>query len=119
MGGETVAIINTTRQTVLGERIRVAETTLSRMVGLLRDHCLEPGSGLLIYPTQAIHTVAMRFAIDVLFVDRHWRVVHVRPNMVPFRMTGIHWRARCVVELPSGVIANTLTAVGDQLSVTR
>src|SRR5579862_1921281 len=104
MAGEIVAIVNTTRQTTLGERIRVAETTLGRMIGLLRDRGLDPGCGLLIYPSQAIHTVAMRFAIDVLFVDRHWRVVHVRPNMVPFRMTVIHWKARCVVELPCGVI---------------
>ena len=115
--GETIAIRNTTKNTVLGERIRVAETSLSRMVGLLRDRCLEPGAGLLIYPSQAVHTVAMRFAIDVLFVDRHWRVVSMRPEMVPFRMTGVHWKARCVLELPAGQIAQTLTAVGDQLSV--
>jgi uncharacterized membrane protein (UPF0127 family) len=119
MAGETIAIVNTTRQTALGERIRVAETALSRMVGLLRDHRLEPGCGLLIYPSQAIHTVAMRFPIDVLFVDRNWRVVHARPNMVPFRMTGIHWKAKCVLELPTGVIADTLTTVGDQLCVTQ
>jgi uncharacterized membrane protein (UPF0127 family) len=119
MAGETIAILNTTKQTVLGERIRVAETALSRMVGLLRDRGLEPGCGLLIYPSQAIHTVAMRFPIDVLFVDRDWRVVHARPNMVPFRLTGIHWKARCVLELPSGVIADTSTTIGDQLCVTQ
>jgi uncharacterized membrane protein (UPF0127 family) len=117
MASETVAISNATKNTVLGERIRVAETSLSRIVGLLRDRCLEPGTGLLIFPSQAIHTVAMRFAIDVIFVDRKWRVVSVRPEMVPFRMTGIHWKARCVIELPAGVIAKTLTSVGDQLSV--
>ena len=117
MTAETVAILNTTRDTVLGERIGVAETSISRMVGLLGKPSLEPGSGLLIIPSQAIHTVAMRFAIDVLFVDRKWRVVHVRRAMVPYRITGIHWRARCVVELPVGVIAQSLTEVGDQLSV--
>ena len=39
--------------------------------------------------------------------------------MVPFRMTGIHWKAKCVLELPTGVIADTLTTVGDQLCVTQ
>jgi uncharacterized membrane protein (UPF0127 family) len=80
---------------------------------------LEPGTGLFIIPSQAIHTVAMRFAIDVVFVDRNWRVIHVRPAMVPFRMTGLHWKARGVLELPAGVIAQTSTVVGDQLSFTE
>jgi len=58
----------------------------------------------------------MRFAIDVVFIDRKWRVVHLRRAMVPNRLTGIHWKARCVLELPVGVIAQTSTDIGDQLS---
>jgi hypothetical protein len=102
---------------VLGDRITVAETNLSRMIGLLGKRGLTPGAGLLIYPSQSIHTVAMRFPIDVVFVDRNWRVIHLRPQMVPYRLTSLHWRARCVVELPSGVIAESCTRIGDQLSV--
>ena len=104
---------------MLGDQIAVAETSLSRMVGLLGKRGLEPGSGLLIYPSQSIHTVAMRFPIDVIFVDRNWRVLYLRPQMVPYRLTGIHWRARCVIELPSGIIAETSTCIGDQLEVTE
>jgi uncharacterized protein len=119
MEAETVAVLNTTRSTVLGEQITVAGTSLRRLVGLLGKRGLEPGTGLLIIPSQAIHTVAMRFAIDVVFVDRNWQVIHLCPAMVPFRMTGIHWKARCVLELPAGVIAETSTVVGDQLSFTN
>jgi uncharacterized protein len=116
---ETVAVLNATKDTVLGERVSVAETSLSRLVGLLGKRGLEPGSGLLIIPSQAIHTIAMRFPIDVVFVDRNWRVIHLRPAMVPYRMTGIHWKARCVLELPAGMIAQTSTVVGDQLSISE
>jgi uncharacterized membrane protein (UPF0127 family) len=119
MPSSIVTVANTTRNTVLGDRIVVAETTLSRIVGLLGKRGLEPGSGLLIYPSQSIHTVAMRFPIDVVFVDRKWRVTYLRPKMVPYRMTGIHWKSRCVIELPSGIIAKTSTRIGDQLSVTE
>lgn len=115
METETVAVLNTTRNTVLGEQITVAGTSLRRLVGLLGKRGLEPGAGLLIIPSQAIHTVAMRFAIDVVFLDRDWRVIHLRHTMAPFRVSG-HWKARCVLELPSGVIAQTSTMVGDQLS---
>ena len=114
-----VAILNRTRQTVLGERVSVAATTVRRMVGLLGKPRLDPGTGLLIMPSQAIHTVAMHFAIDVLFLDRDWRVVSLRRAMPPFRMTGLHWNARCVLELPAGVIAETSTAVGDQLEIRK
>lgn len=117
MADDPVAVLNTTKSTVLGQRVSIAETSLSRMVGLLGKKGLEPGTGLLIYPSQAVHTVAMRFTIDVVFIDRNWKVVHVNPALVPYRMTGIHWRARCVLELPSGVIAETSTQVGDQLEI--
>lgn len=102
---------------MLGQRIRVAGTSLTRLVGLLGKRGLDSGTGLLIIPSQAIHTVAMRFAIDVVFVDRNWRVIHLRRAMPPFRLTGLHWKARCVLELPTGVIEQTSTAIGDQLSI--
>ena len=117
MSEETVAILNTTRKTVLGERIWVAETSLSRMVGLLGKKGLDPGTGLLIVPSQAVHTVGMRFTIDVVFIDRRWKVIHLRPEMVPYRLTSIHWRARCVLELPAGAIAKSSTVVGDDLFI--
>jgi len=87
------------------------------MVGLLGKSGLDADGGLLIIPSQAVHTVAMRFPIDVVFVDRHCRVVHLDPALVPYRVTGLHWRARCVLELPVGVIARTSTSVGDELQI--
>ncbi len=114
---QTVKVVNATRDTVLGERIAVADTGMTRLVGLVGRPGLNPGEGLLIIPSQAIHTVAMRFAIDVVFVDRNWHVIHLSPAVVPFRLTGLHWKARSVLELPAGMIAQTSTSVGDQLSI--
>ena len=116
MGTEVFTVLNSTRNTVLGDHIRVADTSLSRLVGLLGKRELAPGAGLLIIPSQAIHTVAMRFAIDVVFLDRDWRVIHLCPKVVPYRLTGIHWKARSVLELPVGVITQSSTAIGDSLS---
>ena len=102
---------------MLGKRIRVAETSWSRLVGLLGERGLEPGTGLLIIPSQSIHTIGMRFAIDVVFVDRNWQVIHLRPAMVPYRVTGLYWKASFVLELPVGVISQSSTVIGDQLSL--
>lgn len=114
---QTVRVLNTTKGTVLGGRVGVADTSLSRMVGLLRHSSMEAGSGLLIVPSQAVHTVGMRFPIDVVFVDKRLRVIHVQPSLVPYRLSGLHWRARCVLELPTGTIAETRTSVGDELQI--
>ena len=117
MAMQKVKVLNATRDTVLGDRIAIADTSMSRLVGLLGKRGLESGEGLLIFPSQAVHTVAMRFAIDVVFLDRDWRVIHLAPAVSPFRVTGLHWKARSVLELPVGVIAQTATSVGDELSI--
>jgi len=117
MAMQTVRVLNATKGTVLGDSVAVADTSLRRMVGLLGRTGLEPGTGMLIIPSQAVHTIAMRFPIDIVFVGRNGRVVHAQPGLVPNRVSGLHWRAQWVLELPSGAIAQTGTAVGDELLI--
>ena len=114
MGTEVFTVLNSTRNTVLGDQIRVADTSLSRLVGLLGKRELAPGAGLLIIPSQAIHTVAMRFAIDVVFLDKQKKVLKIRPEIGKWRIA-IKMSARSVLELPVGTLARTQTVVGDQL----
>lgn len=113
----TVCVHNTTRNSCLGGQIAVADSSLRRMVGLLGSKSLDPGSGLFIVPSQAIHTVGMSFPIDVIFVDRKYSVVGVRESVRPFRATRVFWKAFGVLELPVGSIAASHTEVGDQLEV--
>lgn len=101
----------------MGDRVRVADDFISRFVGLLGTSSLPPGAGLLIYPSQGVHTLGMKFAIDVIFLDRGYRVLALRHSLKPFRMTALNFRAASVLELPSGVIEKTLTGVGDQLEI--
>ncbi|HEX2330609.1 MAG TPA: DUF192 domain-containing protein [Candidatus Angelobacter sp.] len=112
----TVRAVNTTRGTELGATIRVADTGLSRIIGLLGERGLNKGEGLLILPSQGVHTWGMLFPIDVLVLDDDWNVLAVRRNMRSFRMTKVFWKAAAVLELPSGTADATETAVGDTLS---
>ena len=75
---------------------------------------LEPGEGLWIAPSEAVHTFGMKFPIDVLFLDKKRKVLKIRSEMVRSRMA-ICWRAHSVLELPSGTAAAMQTVVGDQL----
>jgi uncharacterized membrane protein (UPF0127 family) len=114
-----VRAVNATRGTVMGERIRVAETGLTRIVGLLGETGLTPGDGLLILPSSGVHTWGMRFAIDVVVLDNDWRIIAVQPEMRPFRMTRLYWKAAGVLELPPGTVKDTSTSVGDELEFSR
>jgi uncharacterized membrane protein (UPF0127 family) len=116
---KTVRATNATRATVLGGRIRVAETGLTRIVGLLGERELRPGDGLLIVPSQGVHTLGMQFPIDIAVLDDDWRVLATRRDMRPFRMTQIFWKAAAVLELPSGMLESTSTLVGDTIEFDR
>src|SRR5215471_10156470 len=106
---------NRTRGATLGSDVRLADTPRARRTGLLKRDKLNPGEGLWIYPTQAIHTFGMRFPIDVAFLDRQLRVKRIYRELVPFRLTSLIWGARSVLELEAGSLASTGTMIGDEL----
>jgi uncharacterized membrane protein (UPF0127 family) len=110
---KVVRATNATRGSLLGERVRVADTGLARIVGLLGERELRNGDGLLIVPSQGVHTWGMRFDIDVAVVDRDWKVIGISHALRPFRMTRLFWRGAAVLELPTGTLNSTSTSVGD------
>jgi uncharacterized membrane protein (UPF0127 family) len=112
-----VRAINNTRHEILVERGQVADTLWSKLRGLLGHAPLESGEGLLLKGENAIHTVGMSFAIDVLFLDRKGRVVHMMQGLPPMRASPMIWRGRDVLELPSGKINETGTVPGDQIEI--
>jgi uncharacterized membrane protein (UPF0127 family) len=87
------------------------------MVGLLARREL-PADEALVFPNCAsIHTVGMRFPIDVIVVDREWRVVALRERLVPGRVVLPVWRAWGVVEAACGTLKRVGLRVGDRLVV--
>ena len=81
--------------------VRPADTAWTRMVGLLGRASLPQDEGLLLAPAWSIHTWGMRFAIDVVFVDRDDRVLRIVEAMRPWRLVS-QWKAHAVVELAAG-----------------
>jgi uncharacterized protein len=106
---------NETRNSVLADSADVADTSAKRQKGLLGRDGLAEGQGLWIVPCEAVHTCGMRFAIDVLYLDRRKRVRKLRSTMVPWRFS-MCLLAHSVLELPAGVIQQTGTKPGDQLN---
>jgi uncharacterized protein len=116
---KTLRAVNRTRGTVVGECIRVADSTLTGIVGLLGERDLSPGDGLLIVPCQGVHTLGMLFAIDIVVLDGEWNVIAIRRALRPFRLTRVFWKAAAVLELPSGMVEACSTLVGDTLDFSR
>jgi uncharacterized protein len=112
---KTVRATNATRGSLLGERVRVADTGLTRIIGLLGERELQKGDGLLIVPSQGVHTWGMKFAIDVAVVDGDWKVIGMSHALSPFRMTRVFWKAAAVLELPAGTLDSTSTSLGDSI----
>lgn len=110
---------NKTRQLYLATDLSVAETHFSRLVGLLATSPddFRNGRGLWIRPCRGVHTLAMRFPIDVVYLDRVGTVVHVENNLQPWRFSPIRMQAASVLELPSHTVARTETALGDSIEI--
>ncbi|MEX1252752.1 MAG: DUF192 domain-containing protein [Dehalococcoidia bacterium] len=110
-------IYNVTRGAELAGDAFAARSVWKRTVGLLGRAGLDPGEALLIEPCSSIHTAFMRFAIDVLYLNRAGQVVKAVGSMKPFRLSAKWVGAHSVIELPSGAIAASGTEVGDQLTL--
>jgi uncharacterized protein len=109
-------LVNSRNGQVVADLLMTAFDSASRRRGLLKREGLPAGCALIIAPSNAIHTFFMRFAIDVVFVNRHGRVLKVRSAVPPWRMTG-SLRAFAVVELPVGSLKTSGTLKGDRLRV--
>jgi len=116
-GNNLLRITNPARGTVLAERVKVADTSITRFIGLLGRRGLPAGEGLLIKPSNGVHTLGMRFSIDVLLLDRAGFVVAAYNNLRPFRVTRLNWKAAMALELPPGTIGGSRTERGDQLLI--
>jgi uncharacterized protein len=101
----------------VGSRIGLADTSLTRLFGLLGRSSLQPGSGLLIQPSSGVHTIGMLFSIDVVALDRDLRVLAVWRRLPPFRVTPISLKTHSSLELAPGEIDRCGIEPGDQLAV--
>ena len=85
---------------LLGFVVPVATTRLSRLLGLALLARERAGDGLLIPDCRSVHTLGMRFSLDLLFLDRRGRVIEIRRNVPAGRFCGCR-KAASVLELPS------------------
>ncbi len=115
----TAVAFNRTRSTYLATDLRIARTHWTRFRGLMATNSshFPRGTGLWINPSHGIHTFAMRFPIDALYLDRDRIVIHIQEGLKPWRVAPVRIQAASVLELPVGTISESKTAVGDRVDI--
>lgn len=98
-----------TGQLMLGDEVIVptlliADGAWARMRGLLGRSGLPDGTGMLLSPCNSIHTMGMRFPLDVIFLDRDQQVVRVVKSLKPNRFALGGRGAKSAVELQAGAV---------------
>jgi hypothetical protein len=111
-----VRVVNESRQTVLGGRIRMADSLAARLRGFLFRARPVMGEGLFLAPCKGVHMFGMRFPLDVLIIDQAGQVIALHTALEPGRRTPVYRSAHYALELPAGAINATGTGVGDRLS---
>jgi uncharacterized membrane protein (UPF0127 family) len=108
-----VSFVNRTKETILATKVSVADSFLSRLVGLLGKASLEKGNGLYLTDCKCVHMFGMKFAIDVVFVSEDNLVIGVENTLLPGKISGYYAKAVACLELPAGTIIETNTQIGD------
>jgi uncharacterized membrane protein (UPF0127 family) len=108
---------NSISGSVIVPKLAVASSLWQRTVGLLGTPRLQSGEALWLQPCTGIHTWFMQYSIDVLFLDKHGKVLRTVENLRPFRIAGPLLRARTVVEMAPGTLKHVSVKPGDILSV--
>jgi len=110
---------NRTRSTYLATDLLIARTHWSRFRGLMATDSsrFRKGQGLWINPSHGIHTFAMRFPIDAVYLDRDRIVIHIEEDLQPWRLAAVRVRAASVLEVPIGTIRESLTTLGDHVDI--
>ena len=107
---------NITRNTQIATNVEIANSGKRRSRGLLGRKGLAAGEGLWIVPCEAVHTFGMQFSIDLVYLDREYRIRKIRRNVAPWRLSAC-LRAHSVIELAAGSIHENDAQPGDIVEI--
>jgi uncharacterized membrane protein (UPF0127 family) len=110
-------VFNKTRESFLSLNVAAADTHLSRLRGLAGRFRLKSDEGIWVNPSQGVHTIGVLFAIDLIYLDADFRVIHLVESFGTFRIGPVRANCYSVLELPTRTIYSSQTQVGDELLI--
>ena len=97
--------------------IIVANSFLTRFAGLMFRQNLPTETGLFLAPCNSVHMCFMRFAIDVVYVDKEYTIIKVVKNLKPWLGLSMCSRARATLEMTAGEAERCGCAAGKKLAL--
>jgi len=110
-------VFNKSRESFLALKILKADTLFARLKGLLGTLQLNSDEGIWVIPSQGVHTIGLRFAIDLIYLDENCRVLDVIESLGTFRIAPLRMECASVLELPTRTIYHSQTQIGDELLI--
>jgi uncharacterized membrane protein (UPF0127 family) len=101
----------------VARRVQLASSFGARCLGMLRNASISEHGGMLLVPGGSIHTLGMRFSIDVVFLNKQMRVLGLAEQVPPWRFVLAPRGTARVLELAAGKIAATRLTRGTYLTV--
>ncbi len=112
-----VKVINKRSDKVIGSKIVYANRMYTRFIGLLGRTELNINEGVFLTPCNSVHMMFMKFPIDLLFLDRKNKIIHIVENIRPWQISRIVFKAQSVLEIATGKAKEFDCQIGDQLSI--
>ncbi len=109
-------LISDRTKNVLVQDLKVADKPWSRIQGLLFKPMLSPEQGLALIPCNSIHSLGMRYSMDVIYLDKKNKVLKCTHDFRPNSLGPLVWKAKTVIEMPAGKLRGLDVQVGDQLT---
>lgn len=96
--------------------IEFADNFFARLRGLMFRRQLAEGCGLLLAPCNSVHMLFMRFAIDVVYLDKDFRIKKIVRDLTPWLGMSVCLGAWGALELPSGEAERLKLVVGQRFT---
>ena len=109
-------IMAKTDRRIIAERALLADSFFKRFKGLMFNKKMEDHDALILKPCNSIHTFFMNYSIDAIFLDKDLKVVKIKKNLKPWRMTPVYFLSNQVIELAGGGVDENLKK-GDELEL--
>ena len=99
------------------DKIEIVDKFVGKILGLMGRKDFRGYNGMLLTNANSIHTFFVKFPIDVLFLDKNYKVVKTVENLRPFWFSPIVFRAKHTLEIPKGSIKKQSLEEGDEIKI--
>lgn len=109
-------LIKQDNQQVILSDVKIAKNPFSRMKGLLFTKEILPGKGLCLKPCNGVHSIGMRYAIDVIYLNKAGAIQKIIHDFKPGKLGPVNFKTHQIVEMKAGTLKPLDLTAGEVLT---